>query len=109
MGRCPRLRRLARVLGMTWAAWTLAGAATAALIGLEYGWFEAGWLRTRVLEVEIEGLPAELEGLRIGRLWDFHLGMIGRSHIGSQRAVAWVVEWVRLSRDSHAHESRTGM
>ena len=28
-------------------------------------WFEAGWLRTRVLEVEIDGLPEALDGLRI--------------------------------------------
>ena len=25
---------------------------------LVYGWFEAGWLRTRVLDVEIEGLSS---------------------------------------------------
>jgi len=39
-----------------------------------YGWFEAGWLRTRVLDVEIEGLAVGLDGLRIAHLSDFHLG-----------------------------------
>ena len=39
-----------------------------------YGWFEAGWLRTRVVEVPIDGLPDALDGLRIGHLSDFHLG-----------------------------------
>ena len=77
---------------MTWYGWTLAVAATAALAGLAYGWFEAGWLRTRVLEVEIDGLPPELDGLRIGHLSDLHLGMAGRGRIASERAVAWVVE-----------------
>ena len=45
-----------------------------ALACLVYGWFEAGWLRTRVLDVEIEGLAVGLDGLRIAHLSDFHLG-----------------------------------
>src|SRR5205085_8619476 len=40
-----------------------------------WGWFEAGWLRRRVLELELQGLPAELDGLRIAHLSDFHLGV----------------------------------
>ncbi len=39
-----------------------------------WGWFEAGWVRLRELEVELPGLPAELDGLRIAHLSDFHLG-----------------------------------
>jgi predicted MPP superfamily phosphohydrolase len=35
-----------------------------------YAWFEAGWLRTRVLDVELPDLPTELDGLRIGHLSD---------------------------------------
>ena len=46
---------------MTWVALL----AIVALALLAYGLFEAGWLRTRVLEVEIEGLPEGLDGLRI--------------------------------------------
>lgn len=56
-----------------------------------YGWFEAGWLRTRILEVPIDGLPEALDGLRIGHLSDFHLGaLLSRGNGASARAVDWV-------------------
>jgi predicted MPP superfamily phosphohydrolase len=55
-----------------------------------YAWFEAGWLRKRVLDVEIAGLPVELEGLRIAHLSDFHLGAWSRGRLATERAVAWV-------------------
>jgi len=57
---------------------------------LAYGWFEAGWLRTRVLDVRIDRLPAELDGLRIAHLSDFHLGSPGRGPVAVERAVEWV-------------------
>jgi len=63
-----------------------------ALVLLAYGLFEAGWLRTRVLDVEIEGLPQGLDGLRIAHLSDFHLGAPSRGRIATERAVAWVAE-----------------
>jgi len=66
--------------------------AAAAVIGLGWGWFEAGWLRTRVVEVELEGLSPELDGLRIAHLSDFHLGMPSRGERASAKAVAWVAE-----------------
>ena len=66
--------------------------ALVALALLAYGLFEAGWLRTRVLEVEIEGLPQGLDGLRIAHLSDFHLGAPSRGRIATERAVAWVAE-----------------
>ncbi len=59
---------------------------------MAWGWFEAGWLRTRVLEVELEGVPAELDGLRIAHLSDFHLGVPSRGSRASEQAVAWVSE-----------------
>jgi len=59
---------------------------------LVYGWFEAGWVRRRVLEVEIPGLAPELDGLRIAHLSDFHLGMPSRGRVATERAVAWVEE-----------------
>jgi uncharacterized protein len=59
---------------------------------LTYGWFEAGWLRTRVLDVPIEGLPAELDGLRIAHLSDFHLGPPSRGSVAVRKAAAWVRE-----------------
>ena len=58
-----------------------------------YGWFEAGWLRKRVLEVPIDGLPEALDGLRIGHLSDFHLGApLSRGNGASARAVDWVAQ-----------------
>lgn len=65
-----------------------------ALLALAYGWFEAGWLRTRVRAVPINGLPPELDGLRIAHLSDFHLGPPSRG----QRAVARAVAWTRERR-----------
>src|SRR4249919_816154 len=64
--------------------------AIAVLALLAYGLFEAGWLRTRVLDVAIDGLPASLDGLRIAHLSDFHLGAPSRGRVATERAVAWV-------------------
>src|SRR5919201_6184933 len=58
-------------------------------LGLAWGWFEAGWVRFRVLEVEVPGLSPELDGLRIAHLSDFHLGIPSRGERASERAVAW--------------------
>ena len=78
---------------MTLVSWLLVGAALVAIAGLVYGWFEAGWLRTRVLEIDIPGLPAELDGLRLAHLSDFHLGApLSRGRIATERAVAWTLE-----------------
>jgi predicted MPP superfamily phosphohydrolase len=66
--------------------------AGAIVVGLAYGWFEAGWLRTRVLEVPVDGLPAELDGLRIAHLSDFHLGPPSRGSVAVRKAAAWVRE-----------------
>ena len=64
--------------------WILGGVVAAAALLLAWGWFEAGWLRTRVLEVELEGVPPALDGVRIAHLSDFHLGVPSRG----RRAVA---------------------
>jgi predicted MPP superfamily phosphohydrolase len=69
------------------AALAAAGAGAAA-----WGWFEAGWVRTRVLDVPIAGLPSELDGLRIGHLSDFHLGVAGRGPRAVERGVSWLEE-----------------
>jgi predicted MPP superfamily phosphohydrolase len=66
--------------------------ALVALLLLAWGLFEAGWLRTRVLEVEIDGLPPALDGLRVAHLSDFHLGAPSRGRVATERAVAWVAE-----------------
>lgn len=57
---------------------------------MAYGWFEAGWLRTRVLEAPVAGLPETLEGLRIAHLSDFHLGRPSRGAVAVRRATDWV-------------------
>ena len=72
--------------------WLAVAAGAVALAALAWGWFEAGWVRKRVLEVEIDGLPRELHGLRIAHLADFHLGMPSRGERASEAAVAWVAE-----------------
>jgi hypothetical protein len=56
---------------------------------LVWGWFEAGWVRLRTLEVVVPDLPAELDGLRIAHLSDFHLGVPSRGARAVARAVAW--------------------
>ena len=66
--------------------------AVAAAAVAAWGWFEAGWLRTRVLAVELAGAPAELDGLRIAHLSDLHLGVPSRGRRAVEDAVAWVAE-----------------
>ena len=72
--------------------WAFGGLAAAALLALAYGWFEAGWLRRRVLEVELAGVAKELDGIRIAHLSDLHLGVSGRGRRAAEAAVAWVAE-----------------
>jgi predicted MPP superfamily phosphohydrolase len=71
-----------------------AGAILAAIAGagLGWGWFEAGWVRRRVLEVPLQRLPTELAGLRIAHLSDFHLGSPSRGSLAAEHAVEWVSE-----------------
>lgn len=66
------------------------GGAAAAASAAAWGWWEAGWLRTRRLPVPIHGLPDELVGLRIAHLSDFHLGAPSRGRRAVEGAVAWV-------------------
>ena len=49
-------------------------------------------MRLRILDVEIPGLPPELDGLRIAHLSDFHLGVPSRGVRAVERAVDWVAE-----------------
>jgi uncharacterized protein len=51
----------------------LSGLGALAAGGLAWGWFEAGWVRLRTLEVPLPGLPPELDGLRIAHVTDLHL------------------------------------
>jgi uncharacterized protein len=72
--------------------WILGVLVLAGLALAAWGWFEAGWLRTRILEVPLEGVPAELDGLRIAHLSDLHLGVPSRGVRAVREAVAWIVE-----------------
>jgi uncharacterized protein len=72
--------------------WVAASLAAIALAIVAWGWFEAGWLRKRVLEVELPGVPPALDGLRIAHLSDLHLGVAGRGQHAVEDAVAWVAE-----------------
>ena len=67
--------------------------ASGAVLCAAYGWIEAGWLRTRVLEVPLRGLPEALDGVRIGRLSDFHLGaLFSLGNRASEQTARWVAE-----------------
>jgi uncharacterized protein len=68
-------------------AGTILGALAGA--GLGWGWFEAGWVRLAELELAVPGLPAELDGLRIAHLSDFHLGVPSRGVRAVEQAVDW--------------------
>jgi uncharacterized protein len=57
---------------------------------LAWGWFEAGWLRTRLLEVELPAVGPELDGFSIAHLSDLHLGSPGRGSAACRQAVDWV-------------------
>jgi uncharacterized protein len=78
---------------MNLAPTVLVGVGVFALALLAYAWLEAGWLRTRVLELHVPALPPELDGVRIAHLSDFHLGApLSRGRVATERAVAWAVE-----------------
>jgi predicted MPP superfamily phosphohydrolase len=66
----------------------LFGGLAAAAVG--WGWFEAGWVRLRTLEVGLPKLPEQLAGLRVAHLSDFHLGLPSRGEASVERAVDWV-------------------
>jgi predicted MPP superfamily phosphohydrolase len=59
------------------------------LTAATWGHFEAGWVRLRMLEVPVPGLPRELVGIRIVHLSDFHLGFPSRGEHAVHRAVHW--------------------
>jgi predicted MPP superfamily phosphohydrolase len=54
-----------------------------------WGAFEAGWVRLATRELAIPDLPAELDGLRIAHLSDFHLGVPSRGARATARAIDW--------------------
>ena len=71
------LRRAAAAAGVTAAA------------GLGWSLFEAQWLELVEVEVPLEGLPEELDGLTIVHLSDFHLGTLSFNGRTAARAIRW--------------------
>jgi predicted MPP superfamily phosphohydrolase len=69
--------------------WILAALVVVVLGALAWGIFEAGWVRLETLPVPIDGLPPELDGLRIVHLADLHLGVPSRGVHAVERAFAW--------------------
>jgi uncharacterized protein len=49
-------------------------------------------VRLRTLDVQIAGLPPELDGVRIAHLSDFHLGLPSRGGVAVERAVDWTAQ-----------------
>ena len=84
-----------------------AGVAAVAAAGAAWGLFEAAWVRLRELEVPLERLPPELDGIRVAHLSDFHLGAPSPSIRAVSRAVDWVAarapELVLISGDLLTH------
>jgi uncharacterized protein len=60
--------------------------------GVGWGWYEAGWVRLRTLDVPLPRLPQALDGVRVAHLSDFHLGLPSRGARAVERAVEWVRE-----------------
>ena len=80
-------------------AGTLLGGVAGAAVG--WGWFEAGWVRLRTLDVSLPRLPEELAGLRIAHLSDFHFGLPSRGAVAAERAVDWVARAPARSGGGH--------
>lgn len=59
---------------------------------LGWGLGEAARPRLRELELQVPGLPAALDGLRIVHLSDFHLGVASPGVRAVRRAVAWTAQ-----------------
>jgi hypothetical protein len=64
----------------------------AAALGLGWALFEAQWVELNEIEVPLERLPRELDGLTILHLSDFHLGTFSLNGRTLERAVSWAEE-----------------
>jgi uncharacterized protein len=67
-----------------------AGTTAAAVLG--WSLFEAQWVELNELDVPLERLPPELDGLTIVHLSDFHLGTVSFNGRALERAVRWARE-----------------
>jgi uncharacterized protein len=67
----------------------LVAVALVAVAGLGWMLFEAQWVELLERDVRIPGLPAELDGLTVLHLTDFHLGTVSLNGRTLRKAVAW--------------------
>jgi uncharacterized protein len=54
-----------------------------------YALFESQWVECNEVEVRLDGIPSELDGLRVAHLSDFHLGTMSLNARAATRAVEW--------------------
>src|SRR5207248_1152051 len=78
-----------RAVGVTAARRLAKPAVAAGAAATAWGWFEAGWVRLRSVDVPLARVPAEI---RVVHLSDFHLGLPSRGRRAVERAVTWTVE-----------------
>jgi predicted MPP superfamily phosphohydrolase len=67
----------------------IGSAVAVSALGLGWGWFEAGWVRFRRLDLPVAGLA---EDVRLVHLSDFHLGVPSRGSHAVARAVEWAAD-----------------
>jgi len=67
----------------------LGAAGGVAAAGLAWSLFEAQWVDLVERDLPVTGLPAELDGMRVLHLSDFHLGTLSLNGRAVRRATAW--------------------
>jgi predicted MPP superfamily phosphohydrolase len=70
-------------------AWLLVAVAVVAAAGLAWALFEAQWVEYLTRDAPVQGLPPELDGLRILHISDFHLGTVSLNGRALRKAVDW--------------------
>ena len=77
-----------------------------------WGLFESQWTRLRTIDVRVAELPAELEGLSIIHLSDFHLGARSLAARAVDQAVDWAAtldpDLIVITGDLLSHPRGTG-
>jgi uncharacterized protein len=69
--------------------WILVAVAVVAAAGLGWAFFEAQWVELIERPAPVPGLPAELDGLRVLHVADFHLGTVSLNGRALRKAVDW--------------------
>lgn len=69
--------------------WLLAAVAVVAAAVICWALFEAQWVELVERDLPVHGLPADLEGLRVLHISDFHLGTFSLNGRALRKAVDW--------------------